>query len=373
MESERKPQAFEQPHRYRCPGCGADLVYEPRAGCLACPYCGREEKIPESAEQVVERSYEDYLKPRQEQITTLADNAVEVSCAGCGATVVFTPPDVAGDCAFCGGKIVAQPKSADALLAPESVLPFRVSQEDATQAIRRWIAGLWFAPNALKKLARQHPIEGIYLPFWTFDSHTSSYYTGKRGEYYYETEWYTVTNAQGRSETRTRQVKKTRWYPASGRVSRWFDDVLVAATVSLPRGRLDALEPWDLSSLKSYDPAFLSGFKAQRYQVNLEPAFEQARSCMAEVIRRDVRDDIGGDEQQIHSVATSYSGVTFKHLLLPVYVGAYAFNQKVFQVMVNARSGEVQGDRPYSVVKIVLVVLLVLAIVATVYYVANQG
>ena len=355
-------------HRYRCPGCAADLLYEPKDGCLTCPYCGRKEQIPASADQIQERSYDDYLHPHASQMARLSGNALEVSCSQCGATIVFDPPEVAGECSFCGSKIVAQPRSADPTVAPEGVLPFFINREEADRGIEKWISRLWFAPNALKRLARRESTDGVYLPFWTYDSNTTSHYTGERGEHYYVTETYTETDAQGNTVTKTRQVQHTRWYPASGVVERWFDDVLIPATRSLPQKRLDALEPWDFKELKGYDPAFLSGYKAQRYQVTLGEGFEVARERMAEVIRDDVAADIGGDEQRIHQIATAYSGVSFKHLLLPVYVAAYRFKDKVYQVLINARTGEVQGDRPYSAIKITLFVLALVAVIVILGY-----
>ena len=363
--SEEMTTAREKAHRYRCPGCGADLEFEPKGGSLVCPYCGRSEQIVPAAGSVEERSYEEYLRAREGQLTTMAPAALEVRCETCGATVTFTPPQVAGDCDFCGGKIVAQPKSADPLLAPEGVLPFRVSQDDATDSIRRWLSSLWFAPSALKKMASHEGVGGVYIPFWTYDAHTTTSYTGQRGEHYYVTETYTERDAQGNNVTKTRQVRHTRWHPASGTVSRWFDDMLVPATKSLPPARLSALEPWDMGALTTYEPAYLSGYKAQRYQVGLEEGFELAKSAAEPAIREDVRRDIGGDEQRIDQLTTHYSAITFKHLLLPIYVGAYRFRDRVFQVVVNGRTGEVQGERPYSVWKILLFVLAIVAIIVT--------
>jgi ribosomal protein S27E len=316
-----------------------------------------------TAEQVEERSFEQYLRPRADQLQRLSRDAVEVQCTSCGATVTFTPPEVARECDFCGAAIVAQPKIADPTLAPEAVLPFRITKPQATDAMKSWISTRWFAPNALKKFASHEGIDGVYLPFWTYDAHTTSHYTGQRGEHYFETETYYETDAQGKSVQRTRQVQKTRWYPASGTVSRWFDDILIPATRSLPENRLSALEPWDLPELKPYDPAFLSGYKAQRYQVELAEGFEQARQVAARVIEGDVRRDIGGDEQRIGNISTHYSGITFKHVLLPVYAGAYRLNQKVYQVVINGRTGEVQGDRPYSILKIGCLILFVISVI----------
>ncbi|HVF92460.1 MAG TPA: hypothetical protein VNH22_20505 [Blastocatellia bacterium] len=361
----------EKAHRYPCPGCGADLIFSPRDGMLSCPYCGRTEAIPTNLEEVQERSYEEYLRPRPNQLSRVAADALEVKCSGCGATVAFTPPEVAGECPFCGNSLVAQPKAADPLVAPEAVLPFQITDKQAQGSVTRWLSSRWFAPNALKKLAYQEAVGGVYLPFWTYDAHTTTHYSGQRGEYYYVTEQYYETDAQGNQVQKTRQVRRTAWHPASGTVARWFDDVLVPATESVSRPRLASLEPWDLGLLKPYEPAYLSGYKAQRYQVELPEGFEEAKGLMAVTIQDDVRGDIGGDEQQITDMATSYSAITFKHILLPVYLGAYRFNDKVYQVMINARSGEVQGDRPYSIWKITLFVLVILLVIAAVVFFAR--
>jgi hypothetical protein len=156
---------------------------------------------------------------------------------------------------------------------------------------------------------------------------------------------------------------RTAWSPAAGHVARTFDNVLVPATKSVNETRLNALEPWDLPALCAYDPEYLAGFKAQRYQVELPAGFEKAKVLMEEAISQDIRRDIGGDEQRIDRVQTATTNETFRHLLLPVWIGAYRFQGKVFQVVVNARSGEVQGERPYSAAKITLLILVVVIVI----------
>jgi DNA-directed RNA polymerase subunit RPC12/RpoP len=363
----------EKVRRFRCPGCGADLLFAPEGGRLTCPYCGRREQITPSGGTVEERSYEQYLQLHADRMGTLAEDALEVACQTCGATVTFTPPMVAGECDFCGSPLVAQPRNADPVLAPEGVLPFRVTQDAANGAIRNWLASRWFAPNALKKFAAQEAIGGVYIPFWTYDAHAASEYVGERGEHYYTTERYTERDSQGNTVERTRQVQHTSWHPVSGAVERWFDDILVPATKSLPPARLTALEPWDLGELTAYEPEYLSGYKAQRYQVDLAEGFELAKRMAAPVIAADVRSDIGGDEQRVSNISTQYSAITFKHLLLPVYVGAYRFREKVYQIVINGRTGEVQGERPYSALKIFFFVLILVALVVTLALVLGKN
>ena len=360
-------------HRYPCPACGADLLYEPKDGFLSCQHCGNKEAIPESAEGVEERSFESYLQMRPQELQPLAANALEVQCQSCGAKVAFTPPEVARQCDFCGVQIVAEAKSADPTLAPQGILPFCITQQQANASLREWLRSRWFAPNALKTFAQPDAIGGVYIPFWTYDTNTTSFYEGERGDHYYTTETYYESDGKGGQVARTRQVQHTRWSPASGTVTRWFDDLLVPATVSMAENRLDALEPWDLMELRPYDPAFLSGFKAQHYQVDLAKGFERVKQVCSPVIRYDVSNDIGGDEQRIHNVATHYSGITFKHLLLPVYAGAYRFNRKVFQIVINGRTGEILGDRPYSYWKIALLVVAILFVLLILVAVFGSG
>ncbi len=341
-------------HHYVCPGCGADQEFQPKDDCLSCAYCGRQEQIPSSDEEIKEHSYKDYLTPRKDKSGLLSNVGLEVNCTRCNAFIMFLPPEVAGECSFCGAKIVVQPKSANPLIAPEAILPFYITKSEASDNVRKWISSLWFAPSPLKKLASQRTIDGVYIPFWTYNAYTTSHYKGEQGEHYYVTETYKERNSDGQIERKTRLVQKTKWHKAKGRVSRWFEDVLIAATTSLSHKYLDSLAPWDLKELKPYDPAFLSGYKAQRYQIDLQTCFETSKDVMAKTIEEDVKKDIGGNEQRIHKISTSYSAITFKHILLPVYVVAYLFNQKSYQVLVNARTGDVQGERPYSIWKIVL-------------------
>jgi ribosomal protein S27E len=357
---------------YPCSSCGADLLFEPGVGMLKCPYCGHTEKIAEGAGKVEEKSYEEHLQIRPEQTEKLAANALEVQCQSCGAKSIFAPPEVAGRCEFCGVQIVAQPKSADPILTPGGLLPFRITQQNAGEELRQWLSSRWFAPSGLKQFAQPEAIHGIYLPFWTYDLSTTTDYTGQRGEYYYVTETYTERDSQGNNVTRTRQVRHTRWYPASGRVLGAFDDVLIPGTRSLPAGYIAALEPWDLDQLKPYEPAFLSGFKAQRYQVDLAEGFERVKEVTRGVIQEDVRRDIGGDVQQIEDMSIEYREITFKHLLLPVYAGAYQYNNKLYQIVVNGRTGEIQGDRPYSAWKIALLVISILIVIIILVIVLGQ-
>ena len=195
-------------------------------------------------------------------------------------------------------------------------------------------------------------LEGVYVPYWTFDAKTRSAYNGRRGTVYYETQSVMVQDGQGRAHTEMRQVARVSWASASGRVQRLFDDVLVLASHSLPQSHTEALLPWDMTQLEPYQPEYLAGFRAETYTLSLDDGMDEARAYMDRMIDRDVRFDIGGDRQEVQQVETDVSDVTFKHVLLPVWSAAYRFRGTSYRFVVNGQSGKVEGERPWSWLKI---------------------
>ncbi len=338
-----------------CSQCGAKLDFAPGTLALKCAYCGFEMPIHKSEAQVVELDYLSSLEKAGHEKE--AYEALRVKCDQCGAETTMPAETAAGICPFCGANMVFS-ASVSRLIKPEALLPFHITCKDAFQAFRRWIRKLWFAPNRLKQYAKSESmLAGVYIPFWTYDSHTTTSYHGERGDYYYTTEAYTTIENR-RPVRRTRRVRHTRWTPASGTVQNAFDDILILASKSIPRQYADRLEPWDLANLVPYADEYLSGFRAESYQISLPQGFEEAKEVMAAAIHNSIRQNIGGDEQRIHSAQTQYRNITFKHILLPVWLSAYRFREKVYRILINARTGEVQGERPYSAWKIAGAVLL---------------
>ena len=353
--------------RFACASCGAERVFDPASGKLRCTGCGSLESVA-GAGDVAEHDLASALQRASANAAgQFSATAMQVTCGGCGATVSFEPPQVAGQCPFCGVKLVMQPKLADPLIAPGAILPFALQQERANQAVREWIHSRWFAPGELRQLALVQGLSGVYVPFWSFSASVSTAYSGERGDNYTET----VTRQQG-GQTVTEQVTRTRWSGSGGQVTVEFADLLVPATRAVQSIQLNDLEPWDLNQLTPYEPAYLAGFQAQRYTVPLADGFTLAKELMEPGIDAAIRQDIGGDQQRIHERRTRYRDTGFRHVLLPIWIGAYHFQGKLFQVMVNARTGEVQGDRPYSSTKIALAVLLAVALAAVVWWLAQR-
>ncbi|HVX68705.1 MAG TPA: hypothetical protein VHA79_03335 [Mycobacteriales bacterium] len=336
-----------------CKSCGSQMTYEPGTTMLKCQACGAEQAI-ETTDTIDEHSYDEWASRPEKRVATVGKQVLK--CQGCGATT--ETDELSGACQFCGGVLLAL-SNPEGLIAPEGVLPFGIVKKDANAAFGKWVKTRWFAPNALKKVGSTEAIKGTYVPHWTYDAQTATFYTGERGEHYYTTETRTVN---GRTETH--QVQHTRWWPASGNVSRAFDDVVVPASSILEQEKLDKMGPWTLAQAQPFDPEYLAGYTAVRYDVDPDTGLVTAKGKMEDVIRDDCRRDIGGDEQRVATMSVQYAALMFKLLLLPIWIASYVYAGKTYQVLVNANTAEVVGDRPYSKVKIALAVIGAIIVIA---------
>jgi hypothetical protein len=272
---------------------------------------------------------------------------LEADCGSCHAHITFTPPDMAGPCPFCGTHIIAQIPDTNPVNTPGSVLPFKIGHQAAQQILIEWLNSLRVAPSSLKTLAQRQSLQGIYLPFWTFDCQTHTQYTGQRGTYHYVTKTRQVQDSNGDWETETYEEREVEWGPSvSGRVSRAFDDILVPATQSVDVNQLNRIGPWSLEALVAYEPSYLRGFQAQQPQVSLPRGVSQGRQVMVDGVTEAIRRDIGGDTQRINAKDITYEQVTFKHILLPVWKVVYRFKNQSYYVLINGQNGNIDGDCP---------------------------
>ncbi len=364
--SDATPVARKEPptgKQFPCKNCGARLDFDPSQRALQCPYCGHVERIEPSNKAVQNTNWDEYWAKHGAEEGSIEGRSSQVTCGTCGAVVLLEDKVQTDRCPYCGAFLENKPVEAQGMIPPAAVLPFAVSDREAREAFNRWISSRWFAPSSLYQFANLGNLNGVYVPFWSFDAMTYTHYTGMRGDDYQEQESYTETDANGQQVTRTRMVTKTRWTPVSGEVQHYFEKVLICASRGVPESYINCLAPWDLPKLEGFQNEFLSGFQTERYTIGLRDGFDRARGFMDGQIRNLCAQDIGGNHQQLHSVQTQYVGVSFKHILLPTWLAAYRYNEKTYQVVVNGRSGKVVGGRPYSWIKITLLVLVILAII----------
>lgn len=357
-----------------CPQCGGHLQWSPRAQALQCPYCGTEVALEDAlptpdasaatAAQVQELDLMAMLSdPRIRR--GWGEQQREVQCQSCKAISVFDAKRVAQRCDFCGSPAIVAHESHEDAITPQSVLPFQLTQAQVHENVRRWYGTLWLAPSRLRKAALTDTLRGVYLPYWTFDAHAHAQWRADAGYYYYVTETYT----DSKGETRTREVRHTRWEHASGEVRHFFDDLLVPGTMGIHEKLLRDIEPFPTrTDLRPYVPEFVRGWTVERYQLDLPKAARQGQEKMDEELRRLCVRQIPGDTYRDLSVRSQYSDRTFKHVLVPVWLVSYRYGSKTYQVVANGYTGKMAGEYPYSPWKIALLVLAALLILALIIW-----
>jgi DNA-directed RNA polymerase subunit RPC12/RpoP len=343
--------------RFPCAKCGADLLFDPAARGLRCPFCG-ESRAVDAAGPVAERDLDDALRAAAAAHDAKAPAVAgerRVACGACGASVVVPPEEKAGRCPYCGSVRVLEEPPDRSRIPPECLVPFALDRVKAETLFRQWIRSLWFRPNALKRGSALADMRGVMVPYWTFDARADSSWTAMAGYYYY------VSVGSGNSRRTERRV---RWVPASGRRDDLYDDLLVCASRGLDAGLVAKIEPFDLKALVPFRGEFLAGWAAEAYGVDVREGWAAAEKRMlAKQVER-CSGDVPGDTQMALSVSTTLSGRKYRLALLPVWVCAYRFRNRAFRFLVNGQTGEVQGQAPWSWVKITLLVLGIAAAVA---------
>ncbi len=352
----------ENTERFLCPSCGGNMVFEPEKQKLVCLYCSNENEVKVEKTNIKEH---DFYSAENNSNRDWGNEKRIIKCESCGAQTVLDEKSTAQFCAFCGSSHIIKTDDT-AGIAPESLIPFKISKDKVRELFSSWIKKLFFAPRALKSSHNMEKMNGVYIPFWTYDCDTFSDYTAERGTYYYvtETEW---VEENGQRKQVTKQVRKTRWSFVNGNYSKIFDDILINASEQANRNLISKLEPFNLTELTLYKPEYLSGFLAERYSVDLKSGWNLAEEKVKNDLRVQIRHQIGGDEVRSLNFSTSYNNVKFKHILLPIWISAYTYKDKVYRFMVNGQTGEVDGESPVSIIKIILLILTILAVAGGAY------
>ena len=345
------------------------MAWAPSAGKMQCPFCDSLVEVPREEEfEAVEHDLMAFLEAHP----TADGYGVEMeafSCRSCGAEVSAPPGRRDLTCAFCGSEYVLESEGGRGeVVQPESLIPFSISRNDCGGLFRTWIGAGWFRPNDLKKMGKLDRIQGIYMPFFTFDAQAESDWTAEAGFYYYVTKRVPVRE-NGRTVYRNKRVRKIRWEPRSGRRSDFYDDVLVPAVTPEHLDLLLRVYPYELGALAPYDSRFLAGFGVLNSELSLQKVYGVAKSNIEGDQVSRCAGDIPGDTYRNLRVDTLLGKQTFKHLLCPLWLGSFRYRRKVFPFVVNGQTGKLFGRKPWSWIKITLFSLALLAGGAAAYFI----
>lgn len=284
-------------------------------------------------------------------------------CKNCSAEITVDPSERSFTCPFCDSTYVVElPAGESDRERPEFVVGFAVTQQDAIEKFQTWLRqNGWFRPGDLRQAQIHDKMRGVYLPFWSFSMLAESRWSAQIGEYWYRTEAYTVVE-NGKTVTRTRQVRETEWWPLSGLHHNYYSGYLVSGSKGLPQAWAERLEPFRLEALKRYQPYFLAGWLSEESSVDKDAAADVCKQEFYHWEQRNVAEFMPGDTQSGLAVETEFSHVNSDLILLPVYLLTYKYRDKLYRFLVNGQTGKLCGDKPLSIIRIVALVAIVVVI-----------
>lgn len=338
---------------YYCQACGGVMEFDVKTQALKCPNCDTVVEIENNREDIVEHTLNmnALRKLRVEEKKT-----VTMNCTGCGAPIEIDKNSTALACPYCGSSYVMAEKQMETIV-PDGVVTFKLTVQDVREIFRKWIHGRWLAPGELKHLYQHGKFSGMYVPYWTFDADATARYRAFGGRY--RTEHY--KDGEGRTHTRT----VTDWYPTSGVVRHFFDDVLVCAAQRNDRSLLTGIDEYDTKHMPSYSPDYMSGYSAESYTVDLETGHKYALRDMSNELRDMASKDVLRRFDTVRDVRIDahFDRETFKHVLVPVYSTNYSYKGRNYTVLVNGENGKIKGEYPKSTAKIIAIIAAVVAAV----------
>lgn len=367
MQEGNTPPDLKQLVSIPCSNCGGQMKYDAKSAQMLCEHCGHTSPVPTAKDQIVERSLTEDLMFADTEVGFGVEMR-SFKCRTCGAITDVAENVVSITCDFCGSENVNQEAHTKQVIKPAGILPFTFPREKALAAFKEWIATGWFHPSKLAQLARLEKISGMYVPFWTYDANTDSQWFAEAGYYYYVTVNYTDENGNQQS----RQEQRINWVPVSGFYQHWFDDVLVIGSKGISQSMVERIYPYPLEQVVNYEPKFILGWKAEVYQKDVKEAFTVADKIMDNYLEQQCAAMIPGDTYRFLQVNTHKYNITFKHLLLPIWIAAYQYNGKTYQFVVNGQTGKIAGDKPLSWVKIFFTVVIILIIIVVVISITKK-
>ncbi len=336
---------------FKCPQCGANTAFSAADGGLTCSYCGYYEAPKRPAVGRRATQFEFTTDTMERAAQGWGEQRKELACQSCGAQISTPPDSLTHTCPFCGSNKVIQRQAEQNMLRPSVVIPFKIETLLCQKIADEWFGSSWLTPRGLRNATKLAGLNGMYLPFWTFDSLTQADWKAEIG--HNETERYFENG-----EWKTRTVIRWRW--ESGRAQVRIDDLVVRGTDRLSAHLLKEINHYDLAALADYEPKYLAGINAKAYDIPLEKAWEIGRAEMRERTRQACLDQASTSQVRNFSMNLDFGEESWRYMLAPVYMASYRYQGQTYQVMLNGQTGEISGQRPADWNKVWLVIALLL-------------
>ena len=328
-----------------CPQCGGRMTYAPGQECLTCDFCGFEQRaggvagirapggnFADQAEQVL-----DFVMPtRRGHLWAEAQHSF--TCERCGALNLLPAGQKSVECAYCGSNQMLISAQTEELIEPQGLLPMKIDSQKASKQVKDWLGRGWFIPDDLRHTLQHLTLRPAYYSCWTFDGTL-------------EINW--------SCEVKENTAGFEHWKSLSGVEHRFFDDVLAPGVRALPPKAFSAVEPFSLKEIVPFNPDYLAGWPALIYDRSLADTSLLAREKVSKGLRSELQNSVqvGREKRNFRVSSGKWSGMTFKHVLLPLWVGTYSYRGKKYSLLVNGHTAKVNGSKPVDRVKVFLALL----------------
>ncbi len=344
----------------KCPNCGATVVYDPETLAMTCPFCGYSRQLPKPEDEGQDVEELDFSSAKNRESLDWGKEKKSLVCKNCGAETIMDSADTAQCCPYCGSTQVMPVDNDEDVVAPGGVVPFEISKEKAAQLFKSWMKGKLFAPKEAKQSCEAKNFSGVYLPYWTYDSQTTSPYSVKLG--------FNKKDSQGNVTTTYRTYR--------GIYERFIDDETVYASKKTTNRFIKQASVFDFSKLRKYSPEFIAGYLAERYTVGLDEGWDIAKGQ----IKSKLESEIGSMEKRRRNAdsiskvtfSTAYSKVTYKYVLAPIWIANFKFKEKVYNIVVNGQTGQIRGEAPVSPIKVAIAIAIAIAVCILLYFLLNN-
>lgn len=351
--------------QYKCPSCGAELQFDPAHQDFACDFCNSRyteaemQQMYREMEQQAQKNADAEAETLKNEKDTKAfeEGARLYTCQNCGAQIIAEAETSATFCYYCHTPVVLAGRLSGKY-CPAYVLPFFIHREEALERMQKWCKKHWFLPKAFTSEKQLQTMTGVYVPFWLTDCDADSYISGlgKKVRSWTSGE-YCIT------ETEEWCVERGALIP--------FVGVPADGSVKIEDALMDAIEPFRYEQMKPFSMQYLSGFMAQKYDVQYEDILPRIHQRIEEKSIQILRNGVVG----YSSFVTTKKNVSLKHMhheyaLLPVWFMNFQYRGKEYHFAMNGQTGAQAGTPPFSVLKaliasatgMVVVFLLVLLI-----------
>ena len=314
----------------KCPNCGAPLRFDPQAGMLICDYCDSRFEVSETEAKTDGQSVSQM--DFQEAKEALEKLNVYI-CRSCGAEIICDPENVALTCPYCGNNIVLSDKVSGSLV-PDGIIPFSITPDKLAETVRSFYKDKKLLPKNFLSDSSIGKVQGIYVPFWIYN-------TDVNGDISMEA---SVSSSHRQGDYR---VTEHRYFQLDRNVSMRFENMPVDASRKMDDALMDSLEPYDFSKIVGFDPSYLAGYLADRFDLDAREVKERADERMQNSAM-----SVARSSTSMGYVVTASDGhfdlshSSARYVLLPAYIFSVKYNDKEYSFGVNGQTGQVVGELP---------------------------